>query len=142
MNNDHPDDGYETGYCKPPKHSQFKKGQSGNPNGKPKGKKSLATLVQEAAQMPCETLEKGKKKKTTLIDITIKQIAAKAAKGDHKAAMAMIALYAQYGPPPEIEISDHDAEQDAAALEYFLKTNPSAENVPAAVDEEEGDGNV
>ena len=31
---------YETGYKKPPKHSQFKKGQSGNPKGKPK-KKSI-----------------------------------------------------------------------------------------------------
>ena len=27
---------YEVGYGKPPKHTQFKKGQSGNPKGRPK----------------------------------------------------------------------------------------------------------
>ncbi len=28
------DDAYSVGYCKPPKTSQFKKGQSGNPRGR------------------------------------------------------------------------------------------------------------
>jgi Family of unknown function (DUF5681) len=27
---------YKVGYCKPPKHTQFKKGVSGNPSGRPK----------------------------------------------------------------------------------------------------------
>ena len=33
-------DKYKIGYGKPPKHSQFKPGQSGNPRGRPKPKKS------------------------------------------------------------------------------------------------------
>lgn len=32
---------------KPPVEHQFKPGQSGNPNGRPKGRKNLATLVRE-----------------------------------------------------------------------------------------------
>jgi hypothetical protein len=28
---------YEIGYGKPPKHTQFKKGRSGNPNGRSRG---------------------------------------------------------------------------------------------------------
>ena len=33
-------DNYEVGYKKPPKNTQFKKGQSGNPEGRPKGSKN------------------------------------------------------------------------------------------------------
>jgi len=36
MNQDDIPPKYEVGYCKPPKHSQFKKGQSGNKRGRPK----------------------------------------------------------------------------------------------------------
>jgi hypothetical protein len=41
------DDDYEIGYRKPPKHSQFKKGQSGNSKGRPKKRKSFQELIQE-----------------------------------------------------------------------------------------------
>ena len=34
----------------PPKHTQFRKGTSGNPRGRPKGSKNLATYLMEAAR--------------------------------------------------------------------------------------------
>ena len=34
--------GYEVGYGKPPKHSRFRPGKSGNPKGRPKGSKNKA----------------------------------------------------------------------------------------------------
>ena len=38
----------EVGYRKPPKATQFKQGQSGNPHGRPKGTKNLKTdLIEE-----------------------------------------------------------------------------------------------
>jgi hypothetical protein len=40
-----PDDPSQFGYGKPPKHSQFKKGQSGNPNGRPK--RQTGTSIKE-----------------------------------------------------------------------------------------------
>ncbi len=43
---------YEIGYGKPPEHTQFKKGQSGNSKGRPKGSKNLtADRTEELAEM-------------------------------------------------------------------------------------------
>jgi Family of unknown function (DUF5681) len=36
---------YEVGYAKPPKQSQFKRGQSGNPSGRSKNRASYAALI-------------------------------------------------------------------------------------------------
>lgn len=41
------DDDYDVGYGKPPLHSRFQKGQSGNPHGRPKKNKSQSDLLKE-----------------------------------------------------------------------------------------------
>lgn len=47
---------YEVGHCKPPKHTQFKPGQSGNPSGKSKKPKQLADKIQKQADKLVDTL--------------------------------------------------------------------------------------
>lgn len=42
-----PNDSYKVGPGKPPRHSQYKPGQSGNPGGKKKGTLNLATVFRE-----------------------------------------------------------------------------------------------
>jgi hypothetical protein len=50
-------DDYEVGYKKPPVHSQFKPGQSGNLSGRPKRVRELA--LEQAFQLVPVTLENG-----------------------------------------------------------------------------------
>ena len=39
------EDDDKVGYCKPPKHSRFKPGQSGNPLGRPRKNRSIETMI-------------------------------------------------------------------------------------------------
>jgi hypothetical protein len=42
---------YDVGHAKPPKHTRFQPGQSGNPRGRPKGTKNLKTdLIEELGE--------------------------------------------------------------------------------------------
>ena len=56
---------YEVGYGKPPKDTQFRKGQSGNPKGRPKGSKNFVTLVHEALDQPIVVREDGRSRKVS-----------------------------------------------------------------------------
>jgi hypothetical protein len=76
---------YEVGYKKPPKNSQFKKGQSGNPRGRPRGAKNSATLFNEAFDEKVSANENGRRRKITRRKAMFKQLAHRSAQGDLKA---------------------------------------------------------
>ena len=55
----------KTGYCNPPQHSRFKKGQSGNPKGRPKGRPNLATVLENTLREKVVVQENGRRKTIT-----------------------------------------------------------------------------
>lgn len=87
-----PKPGYEVGYGKPPKHTQFKPGKSGNPKGKPKGSKSLSTIIKEEANKKIEIKEGGKVKKITKAQALVKSMIANGIKGDNKSASNALSM--------------------------------------------------
>lgn len=81
--------GYEVGYGKPPKHTRFKPGQSGNPAGR---KPRIATsALSEIEMFEAETgrivtvASNGRKEKLSLYQLALRQQMTKAAKGDTRA---------------------------------------------------------
>jgi hypothetical protein len=87
---------YKVGYSKPPKGSQFKKGTSGNPTGRPKGAKSLNTLAEEQFLKPITVTKNGKKTKMPMIAIVISQLLKKAAEGDLAATKAALDYFTKF----------------------------------------------
>lgn len=56
---------YVVGYGKPPEHTRFKKGQSANPSGRPKGSKSLRAVIDEVLDTKVLVTIGGKRRRVT-----------------------------------------------------------------------------
>jgi hypothetical protein len=79
------------GFKDPPKHSQFKPGQSGNPAGMPKGYKTFKARIQEFAEKEIDLTDLNDKKiKGSVGDGIIMALCAKALKGDTVAAKTIM----------------------------------------------------
>jgi hypothetical protein len=56
-------DEYKVGYGHPPKGTRFQPGRSGNPRGRPKGRKTLISFVRTALEQPAGfTIENGERR--------------------------------------------------------------------------------
>ena len=80
-----PGEGYDVGYGKPPKHSRFKPGQSGNPRGRPKGTKNLKTDLMEELGEKIVIREGDRSQKISKQRALLKSVVNRAIKGDVRA---------------------------------------------------------
>ena len=79
-----PDD-YDVGYGKPPRDGQFTKGQSGNPKGRPKGSRNMASILNEISCKPVTLTENGRSRTVPSKEAILLQLQSGAIKGDHRA---------------------------------------------------------
>jgi Family of unknown function (DUF5681) len=88
------DSEFRVGYQKPPRHSRFKPGQSGNPTGRPKKKATtFAELFARELNRPVTLTIGGKRRRIPILQAIAKQYMNMAVKGDHKAtALVMKAV--------------------------------------------------
>lgn len=101
MSDDADDRAHDVGYARPPRHSRFQPGQSGNPRGRPRAAKNSATIVREALTAKVKLKENGRTRTMSKLEVSMTQLANKAAGGDLKAIAMVLSLY-------------RDAEADAA----------------------------
>jgi len=89
-----PDDerDYPVGYGKPPPHTRFAKGQSGNPRGRPPGAKNMKTLLTKALNELVVVTDQGGRRKVSKREAIITQLVNRSAKADLKAIQILLGL--------------------------------------------------
>src|ERR1700749_4870279 len=68
------DAGYEVGYRKPPVVHQFKKGQSGNPKGRPRSLKTPGQIIADVAREKIPMVVNGRSKKVGMLEATLRSV--------------------------------------------------------------------
>ena len=86
------DDEYQVGYAKPPKHTQFKAGKSGNPHGRPKGAKNLKADLLEELGEKILVHEGDHVRKISKQRAVVKTLVTRTLKGDGRAASSLLSM--------------------------------------------------
>lgn len=113
------DENDSVGYGRPPRAHQFKPGQSGNPKGRPKGRKNEATMLDELLFQRIPVRQGGRDLRMTVIEAIFRRLAEDSLKGNIKAAGFLFNRLSAISSdqPQQTELM----EDDQAVLEAYLK---------------------
>jgi hypothetical protein len=84
---------YKVGYGKPPRHTRFQKGRSGNPHSRARETKNLSTLLDHELNERIVVTENGRRRTISKWSAFIKQLVNRAAGGDLRAGKMLLDLY-------------------------------------------------
>jgi hypothetical protein len=123
---------YSVGYARPPKHTQYKPGQTGNPRGRPKKRASLQDIVTEVLFEKIEVRIGERTQKIASVSALMRITMNRAIKGDHKfvtAALALIRLSGLSDNNIDALVSDVDISADKAILADFFRRYRNAPEI-------------
>jgi hypothetical protein len=109
---------YEIGYGRPPKHTRFVPGRSGNAMGRPKSSRNFATEVKDALKSPVRITRDGKSRTISTLRAALLRLKEKALTGDARALDRVLHLAEVYGSE-EAAVADVLTADDAAVVEVF-----------------------
>src|SRR6187431_2015459 len=88
----------QVGYGRPPTHSRFKPGQSGNPHGRPKGAVGLKATLERVVLQEHVFVERGKRRRRTSLELLVIVLRDLAIAGKPRAAALFHDLVLRFGP--------------------------------------------
>ena len=118
------DGDYSVGYGRPPRHTQFQKGQSGTPRGRPKriyriNASTLNAALMKALAEPVVGIENGRPRRMTKLDALMKQLVNKAVSGNLTAAKLLATLVQMADKRVRRFINDVTVEDLDAVIAYL-----------------------
>jgi len=112
----------QDGFTRPPRHSQFKPGQSGNPKGRPKGTRNLKTDLTRLMRKRVQIREDGHQRDVSRQELVLLRLFERAAKGDVKAANSLINMVMKLNPQTEqLSAVSQVSETDKQIIDDFLR---------------------
>jgi Family of unknown function (DUF5681) len=109
------------GYGRPPKATQFKKGQSGNPRGRPKGRRPVGALLQDILGQRIAVTENGRTRRLPALEVMLRRLANDAMRSEPAALKLVLSLVDRYAQSPETAIHlDEVLLEDKTILANYL----------------------
>lgn len=112
----------KVGYKRPPLHTRFTSGVSGNPRGRQKGVRNFAADVKRTLEIPVTLSENGKSKRVSTQEALILRLREKALKGDARALETLLSLARTHNEDFAGHSEDRSlAADDQAILDAYLE---------------------
>lgn len=83
---------YEVGYGRPPTHTRFQPGVSGNPSGRPRGSQNFRTLLDRILKEEIPLLDGEQQRKVSKAEAITRRLVIGALKGDTRSQMTLFRL--------------------------------------------------
>ena len=122
----------DVGYGKPPEHSRFTAGKSGNPKGRPKGSKNFSTILAEATRQRIRVTINGKPRSITKAQAIALQLTNQASSGNLRAIRDYSQLQVRFDESQPAPLPPRVLEKaDELAMESIVERIRQAKAVSA-----------
>jgi len=121
---------YEVGYGKPPKQHQFKRGRSGNPNGRPRGVKNIKAQITDELNRKVTITVNGRKREVSQLNSLILRLISDAHKGNVRANEILLRYCEKFGLLSETDKAIDVTREDFEILNAFRVTQANTVQEP------------
>jgi hypothetical protein len=111
---------YDVGYKKPPRHGQFKPGQSGNPKGRPKKAPSLSDHAKNILSEKIAMREGDLTKRITMREALLRTTLKAALNGDHRARQVYFLLIQQSEHEERVKAGNEEQLAELQELDQII----------------------
>jgi hypothetical protein len=123
------------GYGRPPVHTRFKPGQSGNPKGRRKGQRNVRTVLEETLNQRITIREGDRTRSVTKLDAVILTMVNGAIKPDVKSQALLITTMRSVdmigGAPDVADAQPITANDDAVLADFLRRQTPQSQQTEA-----------